>query len=76
MLGADWFYHIAVIDYGILGSMVSATTNLESGGFFTQDVVAGVIVSSSSRLETPTVLQQPCPLCSSSSRFNGDATPY
>ena len=60
MLGADWFYHIAVIDYGILGSMVSATTNLESGGFFTQDVVAGVIVSSSSRL-APTVLQQPCP---------------
>ena len=40
--------------------MVSATTNLESGGFFTQDVVAGVIVSSSSRL-APTVLQQPCP---------------
>ena len=69
---------IAVIDYGILGSMVGATINLESGCFSAQDVVADAIASSSFRLETPTALQQPlsCPLCSSSSRFNSDATPY
>jgi hypothetical protein len=67
---------IAVIDYGILGSMVGATINLESGCFFAQDVVVDAIASSSFRLRTPTVLQQPCPLCSSSSRFNSDTTPY
>ena len=53
---------IAVIDNGILGSMmVGATINLESGCFFAQDVVADAIASSSFRLETPTVLQQPYP---------------